>query len=73
MKNVNNDAFVILLGYALEDKPLRIGYSYDITTSGLFQKTSGSQEISVIYEFNGGLKFGSHSKYNRRPIPCAKF
>lgn len=73
MKNVNNDAFVILLGYALEDKPLRIGYSYDITTSGLFQKTSGSHEISVIYEFNGGLKFRSHSKYNRRPIPCAKF
>ena len=73
MKNVNNDAFVILLGYALEDKPLRIGYSYDITTSGLFQKTSGSHKISVIYEFNGGLKFGSRSKYNRRPIPCAKF
>ncbi len=70
---LNNDAFVILLGYSMEDRPLRVGYSYDITTSGLFQKSGGSHEISVVYEFNGGLKFSKNSKYNRRPIPCAKF
>ncbi len=69
----NNDAFAILLGYALEDRPLRVGYSYDLTTSGLFQKSGGSHEISIIYEFNAGLKFGNRSKYNKRPIPCAKF
>lgn len=70
---LNNDAFVILIGYSMEDRPLRIAYSYDITTSGLFQKSGGSHEISVIYEFSGGLKFGNNRKYNRRPIPCAKF
>ncbi len=70
---LNNDAFIILLGYSLEDKPLRIGYSYDVTTSGLFSKSGGSHEISVIYEFSGSLKSGSKSKKIKRKIPCAKF
>jgi type IX secretion system PorP/SprF family membrane protein len=70
---LNNDAFIILLGYSLEDRPLRIGYSYDVTTSGLFSKSGGSHEISVIYEFSGSLKSGSKSKKIKRRIPCAKF
>lgn len=72
-KLVNNDAFVILLGYSLEDRPLRVGYSYDVTTSGLFSKSGGSHELSVIYEFNAGLKLNAKSKSMKRRIPCAKF
>lgn len=70
---INNDALAILLGYALEDVPLRVGYSYDITTSGLFRKSGGSHEISLIYEFGRGGNSGSNSNYNKRPIPCSKF
>lgn len=70
---VNNDALAILFGYALEDVPLRVGYSYDITTSGLFRKSGGSHEISLIYEFGRGTNSGKNSNYNKRPIPCAKF
>ncbi len=70
---INNDAFIVLLGYSLEDQPLRVGYSYDVTTSGLFSKSGGSHEISVIYEFAGGLGSNSKNKKIKRRIPCAKF
>ncbi len=70
---VNNDAIAILLGYSLENLPLRVGYSYDITTSGLFRKSGGSHEISLIFEFESGRNSGRASRYNKKPIPCAKF
>lgn len=72
-KLINNDAFIVLLGYSLEDQPLRIGYSYDVTTSGLFSKSGGSHEISVIYEFAGSIGSNSKNKKLKRRIPCAKF
>lgn len=72
-KYANNDAIALLMGYSLENFPLRAAYSYDITTSGLFDKSGGSHEISVIYEFDIKNSSGRTSKYNKRPIPCAKF
>ncbi len=70
----NNDAFVFLVGYNVNDQPLHIGYSYDLTVSGLFSNSGGSHEISLVYEFGKGGKGGAgNSRYNRKPIPCAKF
>ncbi len=72
---LNNDAIAVLVGYAVNDMPLNIGYSYDITVSGLFSKSGGSHEISLIYDFGKGndRRGGSRSRYNRNPIPCAAF
>lgn len=44
------DSFIALLG--VETERLKIGYSYDLTTSRLTTKTAGSHEISVALKFN---------------------
>ena len=46
----NHDAAVIILGYDLEKYNMRVGYSYDLAVSALISNTSGSHEISIIYE-----------------------
>jgi len=68
--SANNDAFIVLLGYSVPDRNLRIGYSYDITVSRLATNTAGAHEISLVYEVA--------SKKNKRRsrrfiVPCAKF
>lgn len=68
--NVNNDAFIVLVGYSVPDRNLRFGYSYDITISRLATNTAGAHEISMVYEF-------ASKKQKRRSrrfiVPCAKF
>lgn len=44
-----NDAFMALVG--IEHESLKIGYSYDMTTSLLSDKSAGSHEISLSYVF----------------------
>lgn len=66
-KNLNQDAIVLLLAYNYA--PFRIGYSYDVTLSGLGWQTAGAHEISLIIEFNQNfnLRMGG-----RRPaVPCS--
>jgi type IX secretion system PorP/SprF family membrane protein len=46
----NSDAFCVLVGYDLKDYDMRIGYSYDLPLQRLIGNTTGSHEISVIYE-----------------------
>lgn len=46
----SGDALIALLEYQV-DKKLRIGYSYDMTISGLRKHTSGSHEIIIGYDF----------------------
>ncbi|HBF87251.1 MAG TPA: hypothetical protein DDX39_01315 [Bacteroidales bacterium] len=66
---VNHDAVAILAGYQLKD--LKIGYSYDLTISGLSSKTGGSHEISIIYEF---LQDKEQQKKRKKVIvSCPKF
>jgi type IX secretion system PorP/SprF family membrane protein len=43
------DSFIALIGFQQED--FKIGYSYDLTSSLLSDKTSGSHEISFSYIF----------------------
>ncbi|MBC7865767.1 MAG: type IX secretion system membrane protein PorP/SprF, partial [Bacteroidia bacterium] len=46
----NHDALSVLVGYEVQKYDLRIGYSYDLTLSKLIGSTSGSHELSIIYE-----------------------
>lgn len=66
----NNDAITFILGIDMHD--FRVGYSYDMTISKLVTSTSGSHEISMVYEF------ASPNKKRKTPsrrfvVPCAKF
>ena len=66
----NNDAIIILVGYSVPDRNLRIGYSYDITISRLATNTAGAHEISLVYE----VASKKNKRRNRKFIvPCAKF
>lgn len=62
----NNDAIILLIG--VQSKRLKIGYSYDITISKLYNNTAGSHEISIIYEYDKKRR-----KRKRFFVPCAKF
>ncbi len=65
--SINQDAIVALLAYDLG--PFRIGYSYDITISGLGTQSAGAHEISIIFEFNQRLSLRAAG---RRPaVPCS--
>ncbi|MGD1847720.1 MAG: type IX secretion system membrane protein PorP/SprF [Salibacteraceae bacterium] len=63
----NNDAFVVLVGYAFND--FRFGYSYDLTISKLVGQTGGAHEISLSYELPAPRK----KRRSKILIPCAKF
>jgi len=67
---VNNDALILLLGYSIPDRNLRLGYSYDITISRLATNTAGAHELSLIYEFASQKE---KRKSRRFIVPCAKF
>ncbi len=66
--NINQDAIVSLLSYTYG--PMRFGYSYDISISGLGWNSQGAHELSVIYEFN---QQGSLRLNGKRPaLPCSE-
>ncbi len=66
----NNDAFIVLLGYSMPERNLRIGYTYDVTVSRLASNTGGAHEISIIYEAASRRKKRRNKKFL---VPCAKF
>ena len=63
------DAIIGLVG--IKTNSLQIGYSYDFTVSNLISSTSGSHEISFVYEFNN-LSIGQQRR-RIRAIPCPEF
>ena len=65
--SINQDAIVALIAYDLG--AFRIGYSYDITISGLGIQSAGAHEISIIFEFN--QNFGLRLKGRRPAVPCS--
>ncbi len=66
--NVNQDAIVALLSYNYG--PFRVGYSYDVSISGLGWNAQGAHELSLIYEFN---QRGSLRLNGKRPaLPCSE-
>ncbi|MFT4757007.1 MAG: hypothetical protein ACI91R_001657 [Vicingaceae bacterium] len=66
----NNDAVIILVGYSVPDRNIRIGYSYDVTVSRLATNTAGAHEISMVYEIASKKKKQRSRKFI---VPCAKF
>lgn len=65
----NNDAVALVIGFMHEG--LRIGYSYDMTISGLADSSGGAHELSLVYEWKNPRKRTPISR--RREVPCAKF
>ncbi|MCB9188694.1 MAG: type IX secretion system membrane protein PorP/SprF [Flavobacteriales bacterium] len=65
----NNDAIALLIG--AEFKNFKVGYSYDITISRLVSNTTGSHEISIIY--NWAAKDSPPLNQQLRKVPCPKF
>ncbi len=63
----NNDAASIIIG--LETKKFNIGYSYDVTISGLANLSRGANEISISYQ----LCTLKQKKKKLRVISCPKF
>lgn len=66
----NNDAFIVLVGYSIPDRNLRIGYSYDVTISRLATNSGGAHEVSLVYEVASKRKKRRSRKFL---VPCAKF
>ncbi len=65
--NPNLGAITLLLGAKF--KTMRIGYSYDFTTSRLITKTGGAHEVSLIYLIGERPE----QKVKRKAVPCPSF
>ena len=62
-----NDAIAFTLGYAIPSMNMRFGYTYDLTVSRLSIKSSGSHEISLIFEVK--TRENQHKKKARALCP----
>jgi len=62
----NGDAFIVLLG--IQTDLIRLGYSYDVTTSQLTLATAGSHEVSFSMNFTC-----KPPKRRYRTISCPSF
>lgn len=71
--NVNNESIVFLMGFKQVSKKeiFNIGYSYDLTLSGLGATSGGAHEFSISYSwFTGDPR---KPPKNVRMIPCPDF
>ena len=66
--SINQDAIVALLSYKYG--PLRFGYSYDVSISGLGWNAQGAHELSVVFEFNQRMSLRLNGK--RPALPCSE-
>ena len=66
--NANPDALVLIVGFAPDNIPWTIGYSYDYTISNLTNALGGAHEISLSYRFPCPQK-----RKRREAIKCPKF
>ena len=48
----NNDAICFLVGMDIKEHKLRVAYSYDLSISRLIGSSTGSHELSLIYELS---------------------
>ena len=65
---INQDAIVALLSYKYG--PLRFGYSYDVSISGLGSNAQGAHELSILFEFNQRMSLRLNGK--RPALPCSE-
>lgn len=64
----NHDALTFLVGADIKSYDMRIAYSYDLTLQRLIGSSTGSHEISIIYEIANRKK-----KTRKVLISCPKF
>ena len=68
----NQDAIAVLVGFRYDN--FSIGYSYDLTISGLGLQSGGSHEVSLSYQLN---KFDNDNspylKQRKKELACPKF
>ena len=62
----NNDSFIVTFG--IQTESLRIGYSYDLTTSNLSVVSGGSHEVSLAFRF-----YCEPKKKTYRTMSCPSF
>lgn len=68
----NHDALVALAGFRFDS--FSIGYSYDLTISGLGASSGGAHEISVAYQFEAFEKEKNpHIRRRKKELSCPKF
>lgn len=56
----NADAMIFLVGF--QKGIIKVGYSYDMTVSGLRGKTGGAHEVSLVLNFEESERFKKNSK-----------
>ena len=75
---LNSESFIVLVGFRKAklygfDNVLQIGFSYDVPLSQLGSSTTGSKEISIIYEYEVfGFNRKKKPKFKEMTIPCPK-
>jgi type IX secretion system PorP/SprF family membrane protein len=62
--NPGHDAMVFLVGYEISDY-IRLGYSFDLTVSGLKPSSGGAHELSLVWNFK--IK---ERKKKKTQLPC---
>ncbi len=68
----NHDALVALLGFRFES--FSVGYSYDLTISGLGTSSGGAHEVSISYQFEGFEPEKSpYQRRRKKELSCPKF
>jgi type IX secretion system PorP/SprF family membrane protein len=68
----NQDAVAALVGFRFEN--FSVGYSYDLTISGLGASSGGSHEISISYQLDKFEREKSpYFKQRKKELACPKF
>jgi len=67
----NHDALVFLLGYRQDN--FSIGYSYDLTISGLGASSGGSHEISIAYQLEKIESKVMNKRRRKGELSCPKY
>lgn len=68
----NQDALAALVGFRFEN--FSVGYSYDLTISGLGASSGGSHEISISYQLDKFDKESSpYKRQRKKELACPKF
>lgn len=68
----NHDAVVALVGFRFDS--FSIGYSYDLTISGLGASSGGSHELSIAYQFEPfESEKNPHIRRRKKELSCPKF
>lgn len=68
----NQDAFAALVGFRFDN--FSVGYSYDLTISGLGASSGGSHEFSLSYQLDkGDSEKSPYQRQRKKELACPKF